>query len=70
MTNPLPTTTAVQTVVKITMARRMASLGYAMPNTLRTAERAYGMYDKVYQRNARYSRTTKTGNSMLEHREG
>lgn len=33
---------------------------YAMPNTLRTAERAYGMYDSVYQRKARYSRTTKT----------
>lgn len=36
---------------------------YDMPNTLRTAERAYGMYDSVYQRNARYSRTTKTKTS-------
>jgi len=37
------------------------NVDHAMPNTLRTADRAYGMYDNVYHRNARYSRTTKTG---------
>ena len=31
-----------------------------MPNTLRTADRAYGIYDSVYHVYARYSMITKT----------